>query len=79
MEDMIKQYRNHTSVIIWGVRINESWDDDEFRENQCGSHVWIHQTDGSVLPQKEQLVEAVYTYNDFVHDGKKKGCEPKKR
>ena len=28
VRDMIKQYRNHTSIIIWGVRINESQDDD---------------------------------------------------
>ena len=26
-EDMIRQYRNHPSIILWGVRINESPDD----------------------------------------------------
>ena len=30
VEDMIVQYRNHTSIILWGVRINESVDDDDF-------------------------------------------------
>ncbi|MEG2936136.1 MAG: glycoside hydrolase family 2 TIM barrel-domain containing protein, partial [Clostridium sp.] len=30
VEEMILQYRNHPSIIIWGVRINESNDDDEF-------------------------------------------------
>lgn len=29
-EDMIRQYRNHPSIILWGVRINESPDDDPF-------------------------------------------------
>nr|MCR5654376.1 glycoside hydrolase family 2 protein [Lachnospiraceae bacterium] len=28
--DMIRQYRNHPSIILWGVRINESPDDDAF-------------------------------------------------
>ena len=27
---MILQYRNHPSIVLWGVRINESQDDDEF-------------------------------------------------
>ena len=30
VRDMVKQYRNHTSIILWGVRINESQDDDAF-------------------------------------------------
>ncbi|MBQ1878059.1 MAG: glycoside hydrolase family 2 protein, partial [Erysipelotrichaceae bacterium] len=29
-EEMVRQYRNHPSIILWGVRINESQDDDEF-------------------------------------------------
>ena len=31
VKDMVEQYRNHPSVILWGVRINESGDDDAFR------------------------------------------------
>ena len=31
-EDMIRQYRNHPSIILWGIRINESPDDDAFYE-----------------------------------------------
>lgn len=30
VRDMVMQYRNHTSIILWGVRINESQDDDDF-------------------------------------------------
>ena len=29
-KEMVLQYRNHPSIILWGVRINESADDDEF-------------------------------------------------
>lgn len=28
-EEMVLQNRNHPSVILWGVRVNESCDDDE--------------------------------------------------
>ena len=30
VSEMVKQYRNHPSIIIWGVRLNESGDDDVF-------------------------------------------------
>ena len=30
LKEMIVQYRNHPSIILWGVRINESQDDDVF-------------------------------------------------
>ena len=30
VEEMVTQYRNHPSIMLWGVRINESVDDDEF-------------------------------------------------
>lgn len=32
IREMVQQYRNHPSIIIWGTRINESPDDDEFYE-----------------------------------------------
>ena len=28
VREMVTQYRNHPSIILWGVRINESLDDD---------------------------------------------------
>lgn len=81
VEDMILQYRNHPSIMIWGVRINESQDDDAFyiETNRIAHELdSTRQTGGVRNFKKSHLYEDVYTYNDFVHDGKKPGCEPKK-
>lgn len=82
VEDMILQYRNHPSIILWGVRINESGDDDEFyRETNRVAHKLdpSRPTGGVRALKKSNLLEDVYTYNDFVHEGTNKGCEPKKK
>lgn len=79
--DMIVQYRNHTSIILWGVRINESQDDDEFyvRTNEAARALDPTRPTGGVRAHKKSsLLEDVYTYNDFSHDGNAAGCEPKK-
>ena len=81
VEDMILQHRNHPSIMIWGVRINESQDDDAFYiETNRIAHALddTRQTGGVRNFKKSHLYEDVYTYNDFIHDGKKPGCEPKK-
>ena len=81
VEDMILQYRNHPSIMIWGVRINESQDDDAFyiETNRIAHELDDTRPTGGVRNfKKSHLYEDVYTYNDFVHDGKKPGCEPKK-
>lgn len=81
VRDMILQYRNHTSVILWGVRINESQDDDEFyqRTNALAHELDDSRSTGGVRAHKKShLFEDVYTYNDFSHDGEHPGCEPKK-
>ena len=78
---MILQYRNHPSIIIWGVRINESADDEEFytRTNSLAHELDpSRQTGGVKASAKMQLLEDVYTYNDFSFDGKKPGCMKKK-
>ena len=79
--DMILQYRNHPSIILWGVRINESVDDDEFYEKTNAEAHRLdptRQTGGVRAIKKSHLLEDVYTYNEFVHEGDNKGCEPKK-
>ncbi|MBR6316727.1 MAG: glycoside hydrolase family 2 protein [Lachnospiraceae bacterium] len=77
---MVTQYRNHPSIILWGVRINESVDDDPFyeRTNKM-AHVLdpSRQTGGVRCYKKGSFLEDVFTYNDFSHEGKKKGCEKK--
>ncbi len=80
VEEMVLQYRNHPSIIIWGVRINESRDDHDFyvRTNEVAHRLDpTRQTGGVRNFSKSEFLEDVYTYNDFFHDGKKAGCEPK--
>ena len=80
-EEMIRQYRNHPSIFIWGVRINESQDDDAFytETNRIAHALDSTRPTGGVRNfKKSHLLEDVYTYNDFIHDGNKPGCEPKK-
>ena len=80
-EDMVRQYRNHPSIILWGVRVNESQDDDAFyaRTNAAAHRLDPTRSTGGVrYLKKSSLLEDVYTYNDFVHDGKARGCEKKK-
>lgn len=81
-EDMIRQYRNHPSIILWGIRINESPDDDAFYEK---TNAVAHKLDptrptgGVRAMKKSHLLEDVYTYNDFLHDGEMPGCNSKKK
>lgn len=80
LQEMILQFRNHTSIILWGVRINESMDDDSFyaKTNHIAHRLDpTRQTGGVRAIKKSHLLEDVYTYNDFVHNGRNAGCEPK--
>ena len=82
IKDMIVQYRNHPSIILWGVRINESQDNDAFYERtNATAHALddTRQTGGVRAMKKSHLLEDVYTYNDFVHSGANAGCEPKEK
>ena len=79
--DMVLQYRNHPSIILWGVRINESADCDELyvRTNETARSLDpTRQTGGVRCIKKSSLLEDVYTYNDFIHDGTAPGCSRKK-
>ena len=80
-EDMVRQYRNHPSIILWGVRINESRDDDPFytKTNAAARALDPTRATAGVRCHKQSsLLEDVYTYNDFSHTGQNAGCEPKK-
>ena len=80
-EEMVKQYRNHPSIILWGVRINESVDfDDLYKRTNEAAHDLdpSRQTSGVRYLKKSSLLEDVYAYNDFSHSGNNPGCEKKK-
>ena len=80
IREMVTQYRNHPSIILWGVRINESVDDDDFykRTNElCRELDPSRQTGGVRCYKKGSMLEDVYTYNDFSHTGDNKGVEKK--
>ncbi len=74
--DMVLQYRNHPSIMLWGVRINESQDDDEFYKdtNRIAHALDYRQTGGVRFITKSHLLEDVYTFNDFSHTGSNEGC-----
>lgn len=81
LREMVLQYRNHPSIILWGVRINESVDDDEFytRANAlCHALDPSRATSGVRYLEKSHLLEDVYAYNDFSHNGLTPGAKKKK-
>ena len=81
-EEMVTQYRNHPSIILWGVRINESQDDDIFyRKTNAIAHKLdpTRQTSGVRFIQKSSLLEDVYAFNDFSHEGNNAGCKKKNK
>ena len=81
-KDMIERDWNHPSIILWGVRINESQDDDAFylKTNEIAHQLDpIRQTGGVRNFSNSNLLEDVYTYNDFYHNGYNDGLiHPKK-
>ncbi|MBR0444370.1 MAG: glycoside hydrolase family 2 protein, partial [Clostridia bacterium] len=81
VEDMVLQDRAHPSVILWGVRINESVDDDPLYEKTNAVARALdptRQTSGVRCYKRSHLLEDVYAYNDFSHNGTNGGCEKKK-
>ncbi len=79
VREMVLQYRNHPSIILWGVRINESADDDDFyrRTNAAAHELDSRPTSGVRCIRKSSLLEDVYAYNDFSHHGPNAGCRRK--
>ena len=81
LQEMLLQNRNHPSIILWGVRINESVDDDAFyaRTNKIAHQLDPSRaTSGVRYLEKSHLLEDVYAYNDFSHNGTTPGAKPKK-
>jgi beta-galactosidase len=65
---MIRRDWNHPSIVLWGVRINESRDDHDF---YVRTNALAHSLDGSRQTggirnfQASELLEDVFTMNDF--------------
>lgn len=69
---MVIRDRNHPSVILWGVRVNEGMDCDELylEANKIAHELDSTRKTGGVrnIP-RSHLLEDVFTYNDFSHSG----------
>ena len=79
--EMVLQYRNHPSIILWGVRINESQDCDGLyrRTNAVAKELDPSRaTTGVRFHEQSSLLEDVYGYNDFSHTGNNPGVKPKR-
>ncbi|OWV66156.1 beta-D-galactosidase [Rhizobium sp. R339] len=66
---MIERDWNHPSIIIWGVRINESQDSHDFyvETNRLARELdSTRQTGGVRYITESELLEDVYTMNDFI-------------
>lgn len=65
---MIERDFNHPSIIMWGVRINESQDDEAFytATNKLARELDpTRQTGGVRYFMESQFLEDVFTFNDF--------------
>lgn len=78
--EMVMQYMHHPSIILWGVRINESQDDDVlYKRTNAVAHELdrSRQTSGVRYIEKSSLLEDVYAFNDFSHSGNNAGLKAK--
>lgn len=81
VNEMIKRSWNHPSIFIWGVRINESIDCDKLYQqtNEIAKRLDDTRPTGGVRCCKNSnLIEDVYTYNDFVHNGNTRALDKPK-
>jgi beta-galactosidase len=72
VSEMILRDKNNPSVVLWGVRINESGDDDVFYKetNHIAKSIDpTRQTAGVRFITHSSFQEDVFTLNDFIHEG----------
>lgn len=80
VKDMIIRDRHHPSIILWGVRINESGDNHSFytKTNEIAHQIDPYRPTGGVrCSLHSELLEDVYTYNDFICGGNQRVLRPK--
>ncbi|MCH4885966.1 glycoside hydrolase family 2 protein [Acidaminobacter sp. JC074] len=68
VREMIERDWNHPSIILWGTRINESMDNHDFYKSThelAKSLDDTRQTGGVRCIENSELIEDVYTMNDF--------------
>jgi beta-galactosidase len=68
VDRMIRRDWNHPSIILWGVRINESQDDHDFytRTNKLAHALDDSRPTGGIRYKYDsELLEDVFTMNDF--------------
>ena len=74
VQDMVRRDRNRPSVIIWGVRINESQNNPEFYKRTAAAAKELDDTrPASGAMDRYSLQgwsEDVYAYNDYTHNEK---------
>ena len=72
VEAMVRRDRNHPSIILWGVRVNESFDSTDFYTR---TNAIAHRLDGSRPTsgvryfRESELLEDVFALNDFQTGG----------
>lgn len=69
LQNMVLGHFNHPAIVIWGTRLNESPDDDEFyRETarRCKKMDPSRPTTGVRWHKKSPLLEDIYSYNDYT-------------
>ncbi len=79
VREMICTDRNHPCIILWGVRINESKDDHDFyTETNALAHQLdpTRQTGGVRCIKNSELLEDVYTMNEFNYNGHNEVMRP---
>lgn len=71
VKDMIQKEKYHPSIILWGVRVNESGDDNSLytTTNALAKELDQRPTGGVRCFSFSEALEDVYTYNDFFHNG----------
>lgn len=69
---MICDHFNHPSIFLWGVRLNETLDDDDlYAQTNALAHALDpdRPTSGVRYIRDSHLLEDVYGMNDFAHEG----------